>query len=279
MKNTYLKPLVKVGLLSPLLVVANAMSDPLALNPASPWYGTDLEKGWHYDIGVGVEYEPTYAGSDKYVSEGDISGRALYVSQSGSRLYISLGEIGGAFSLSPNTEIVAFFEYEEGREDEEDLTLAGLNPIDSTVEGQIMLATRFGNTTVFSGLQPDLTGNANKGLVWFVGAGFDWLAPNKQWRANTTFDLSGADDEYMRTEFGITPEEALRTEYANYQPSGGLKSLTWNITVEYYISDDLSLLGGIDTEYYLSEASDSPLISDVGSDLTIEASMQLRYRF
>ena len=279
MTQRYQKSLAGVWLLSPLLMVANVNADPLALNPASPWYGTDLEAGWHYDVGIGIEYEPGYAGSDKYAVEGDVDGRALYRTESGSRLFINLGEIGGAFSLSPNTEIIAFFEYEEGREIEDDATLTGLNPVDSTVEGQFMLARRFGNTMLFGGLQADLTGDANKGLVWFLGGGYDWLAPDKRWRANTTFDLSGADGEYMRTEFGITPEETSRTGYTTYQPSSGLKSVTWNIAVEYYFSDRLSLLSGIETEYYLTEASDSPLISDEGSDVTFEATMLLRYQF
>lgn len=279
MIQRHLKKCVGTWLLLMFSIAAHTHGDPLALNPASPWYGTDLQAGWHYDVGIGIEYEPGYAGSDKYAIEGDIAARALYRTQSGSRFFINLGEVGGAFSLSPNTEILAFFEYEEGREDEDDATLTGLNAVDSTIEGQFMLARRFENTMLFGGLQADLAGDANKGLVWFLGAGYDWLAPSKRWRANTTVDLSGADEEYMRTEFGITADEASRTGYASYRPGSGLKSLTWNINVEYYISDSLSLLGGIETEYYLSEAADSPLISDEGSDLTVEASLLLRYRF
>jgi outer membrane scaffolding protein for murein synthesis (MipA/OmpV family) len=280
MIQTRLKQLSALLLISSLCFAANAKAgDPLTLNPVSPWYGLDFESGWHFDFEVGLEYEPTYAGSDKYISEGDIGARALYSTKSGHRYFVSLGEIGAVFSLSPNTQLLAFLEYEEERNDDDDSTLTGMDTIDSTIEGQFMLATRFGNTTLFGVLQPDLTGDANKGVVWFVGAGYDWLSASRRWRTSTTLDLSGADSEYMLTEFGITSEESARTGYQSYQPSSGLKSLSWNITGEYYFSDNLSLLGSMDTEYYLSEASNSPLIADEGRDLTFEASLQLRYRY
>lgn len=275
-----LKPL-RVFPLLPLLCVVSAANaqDPLTMNPASPWYGLELESGWHFDVGAGIEYEPTYAGSDKYTVEADANARALYRADNGHRYFLSLGELGAVFSLSPDFQFLAFLEYEEERDDEDDSTLTGLDPVDSTIEGQFMLARRFGNATVFGVLQPDLTGNAEKGLVWFVGAGYDWLSTNQRWRTSTTLDISGADSEYMQTEFGVTVAESSRTGYVSYQPGSGLKSITWNIAGEYYFSDHFSLLGTIDTEYYLSEASDSPLIADEGQDLTVEARLQLRYQF
>jgi len=280
MMPTYPKLLSTISLTLLLCFVTAAKADdPLTLNPASPWYGLNFESGWHFDVGAGLEYEATYAGSDKYTTEADIAARALYNSKNGHRYFVGLGEIGAVLTLSPDMQFVAFLEYEEERTDEDDSTLTGLDTIDSTIEGQFMLAKRFGNASVFGVLQPDLTGDANKGLVWFVGAGYDWLSANKRWRTSTTVDLSGADSEYMRTEFGITPEESSRTGYTSYQPSSGLKSLTWNITGEYYFSDNLSLLGSIDTEHFFSEASDSPLIAIEGNDLSVEASIQLRYQF
>ena len=274
-------PKLRALVLLPFLCCAMKATadDPLILNPAGPWYALDFEPGWHYDFAVGFEYEPTYAGSDKYTSEGDLGARALYLTNRGHRYFISLGELGAIFSLSPNTQFLAFLEFEEGRDDEDDSTLSGMDTVDSTIEGQFMLARRFGNVTLYGVLQADLAGDADKGLVWFVGAGYDWLSADSRWRINTALDLSGADNEYMQTEFGITAEESSRTGYASYRPASGLKSLTWNISSEYYFSDHLSLLASVETEYYFSEASDSPLIAEEGSEVTHEASLLLRYRF
>lgn len=253
--------------------------DPLPLNPASPWYGANFDTGWHYDIGIGLESEPSYAGSDKQVTEAGFSARALYRSPKGHRYFIGLGEVGAVLALSPKLQFLAFLEYEEGRTDEEDSTLTGLDDIDSTIEGQLMLSRRFGNASLFGILQPDVSGDANKGLVWFLGGSYDFLSKNQRWRISNTLDISGANSEYMQTEFGITNTESAATGLATYTPSSGLKSLTWNLSGEYYFTKQLSLLASIDTEYYLDDAANSPLIADEGSDLNNEASVILRYTF
>lgn len=261
-----------------LFAVPALAADPMQLNPAGPWYALNEETGWHFDLGIGMEYEPGYPGSDEYSAEPDIFGRALYRTESGHRYFLSLGEVGAIFSLNPKTQFLAFLEYEEEREDD-DSALDGLDPVDATIEGQFMLARRFGNASVFGILQPDLTGDANKGLVWFVGASLDGLSVNEKWRWSTSLDLSGADSEYMQTEFGINAGEAARTDYSVYTPGSGLKSLSWGLNGEYYFSDRLSILATLETEYYLSKAADSPLIDVAGRQVGIEGAVQLRWRF
>lgn len=251
----------------------------LSANPNSPWYLFDAEPGWHVDVGVGIEREPTYAGSSRYIKEADGTARAIYRSRRGDRYFVSIGEIGAVAALSPTLQALAFLEYEDGRSDEEDATLGGLDEIEATIEGQFMLTRRFGNASLFGILQPDVTGDAQKGLVWFLGAGYDILSPGGRWRMGTTFDISGADSEYMRTEFGISQAESERTDFPVFQPDAGLKSLTWSLDAEYYLSGHLSLLGSLEVERYLADSVDSPLIADEGSELTSEANVMLRYRF
>jgi outer membrane scaffolding protein for murein synthesis (MipA/OmpV family) len=270
-------PLMLVtGLLLPSDAVAN---DPLARNPQSPWYGLDKPAGWHFDLGVGLGQEPTYAGSSKSNGEFNLLARALYKTERGHRYSIGLGEFGATFTINPTTQFNVFLEFEEGRDSADDPALTGMDSIDSTVEGQFVLARRFGNTSVFAVLQPDLLGKANKGLVWFVGAGHDVFLKNNRWRLATRLDLSGANAEYMRTEFGVTAQEATRTGYSQYQPGGGLKSLTLGLNAEYFFSKRFSLLGAIEAEHYLSKAADSPLIAGPGRKTTFETSLLLRWQF
>ncbi|MFK8019997.1 MAG: MipA/OmpV family protein [Pseudomonadales bacterium] len=254
-------------------------TDPLQINPASPWYALDANSGWHFDVGLGVEYEPAYPGSDEYSAEPDVFARALYRTDSGNRYFLSLGEVGAMFALSDRTQFQVFLEYEEAREVDDDQALRGLDEVDATVEGQFMLAHRFGNLSTYAILQPDLTGNANKGLVWFVGAGYDRMLENDVWRLSTTFDLSGADSEYMNTEFGISSDEARRTGYREFRASAGLKSASWAISAERWFRPNLSLLFNVEAEYYLRDAADSPLVADLGRRVGIEASATVRWRF
>ena len=152
--------------------------DPLRHNPQSPWYLLNAESGWHFDLGAGMEYEPGYAGSDQYEVEPDVFARATYRTEGGHRYVLGFGDFGAIFSLGQNMQISAFLEHEEGREAEDDAALKGLDRVDSTIEGQFMLARRFGNATLYAILQPDLTGDANKGLVWFIGGSHDRFLAN-----------------------------------------------------------------------------------------------------
>ena len=253
--------------------------DPLVLNPQSLWYKLDADTGWHYDLQLGIETEPTYAGSASNDTEADIGAKALYRTKAGHRFFLSLGQLGAIYSISPNTQLLAFLESEEGRDSSDDPILEGLDDIDSTIEGQFTLAHRFGNSTLFATLQPDLAGDANKGIVWFLGGTYDWLSEGGKWRLASSLDISGGDSEYMMTEFGITAAESQRTGYSTYTPSSGLKSATLGLSAEYYINDRLSILNTIELENYLGDAKDSPLVDDLGDSTTIEASAVLRWRF
>ncbi len=274
-----LKSVIPLFICLALFANHSRADDPLTINPFSPFYGQDFESGWHFDVGAGIGYEPTYAGSDKSIVEADLLARAMYRTDSGHRFFINFGEAGAIFSLTPRTQFSAFLEYEDERDDEDDSTLTGMDTIDSTIEGQFMLAHRFGNATIFGILQPDITGDANKGLVWFLGGSYDYLSNNKKWRTSTSINISGGDSEYMRTEFGVTSNESARTRYAVYTPDSGFKSMTLGFGSEYFFSERLSLLGNVEGEYYFSEASDSPLIDIHGTDFTVEANMLVRWRF
>lgn len=284
MKGVNIKSRVKtISTLFPILlslgVGINAEANELlTINPQSPWYGYDRPNEWIFDLGVGVEYEPSYTGSSSYNVGPSGLARAVYVNENRDRYIIGLGDLGAVFSLSPSTQLATFVEYEEGRDSTDDDALNGLNDIDATIEGQVMLAHRIGNMTVFGILQPDLAGKANKGVVWFLGAGYDWIASN-HWHHSAQVNVSGGDSEYMNTEFGITSEEAQRTDYDQYRLESGLKSTTLSLTSEYYIGHAVSIIGDISFEYYLDDAADSPLIDQAGSRFSSEASVAIRWQF
>ena len=247
-------------------------------NPFGPWYLSDkTESGWFVDATIGVESEPTYAGSDENETEADADVRAFYRDRRGHRWFVSLGEVGGLFSLGPDTAASVVLEYEEGRDNDDDDTLTGLDEVEETVELQATLARRWGNFSAFAVLQPDIL-DRGKGFVWFAGIGYDRMI-NDRLRIHWSADLSGADSEHMNTEFGITPAESIRTGLPAFEAESGLKSVTLEFSGEYQLSSQWSLIGGLEVENYLSNASDSPLIDIEGSSTTYEIGIGVRYRF
>ena len=267
----------------PWLVCSLALSLPVFAqsgpekNPLSPWYLADAEKWWYVDGLIGAELEPDYVGSDDSELEPAALLRAIFKDRSGRRYTVATGEIGLALYFGENWAFTADFELEDGRESENE-DLRGLPEGRSTLEGEFALFRRFGDGYGFAVLQPDLLGRG-KGIVYFLGYAYDHLSSNGRWRLSPRIDVSWADDEHMQTEFGLTPDEASIIGQDPYSPGGGLKSTTLGLSAQWFFGKRWSWLASVEVEYYHSKAADSPLISVLGSDVTVEATTGLFFRF
>ena len=246
-------------------------------NPESPWYRTDSPDRWHLEFLLGVEIEPDYPGSDDYDVGPEANARLIYQDPWRNRYLLSIAEAEAQIDLTSSMVLDLKIEHEMGRDDDNS-ALNGLEDQDDTLEGHLGLFQRFDNLWFGAVFQPDLL-DEGKGLVFFVGAAYDKLLIQEQLRLTPHFDLSWADSEHMRTEFGITEEEATRSQFTAYKPSGGLKSVTAGLDVEYRFNDKWSLLGKGEVEYYFNEAADSPLIDQVGARTTFEFTLGVLYRF
>ena len=242
----------------------------------SPWTGARGEPGWSYDFVVGVESEPEYAGSDDNETDPDAFARALYEDRHGHRYFASLGEVGAWWKLDDDWALGTVLEYEEGRE-AENSALDGFDDGDDTVEAQLTLARRFGDYTVAAVFQPEVL-DGDKGNVFFVAAGWDRML-NDRLRLGLSADVSWGDGEHMDTEFAVNSRESAAGGLDEYDPEGGLKSTTVGVGLEWFFADRWSLISSAELEYYFSEASDSPLIDDEGSDVTFEFGLGVRYSF
>ncbi len=273
------KVIVLLLVIMSLCDVSKSIADDNAKNPFGPWYLTDRESGWYFDAFAGVENEPAYAGSDKYEIEPGLNLRAMYKNSHNHRIFVSLGEVGGIFQLTENSVFSAVLEYEEGRSNSADNALKGLDKVRDTVEGQFSFAYRFlPNTYLGVVIQPDLLGRG-KGLVYFVGVGNDTLFFSDTLRVSTGIDLSFADAEHMRTEFGVSGSESRRSGLETYRPHGGIKSWTGSLVLEYFLHQNWSIWANSEFEYYTVKARRSPLIRDEGRPFTYELATGVRWRY
>ena len=91
--------------------------------------------------------------------------------------------------------------------------------------------------------------------------------------------MSWADGEHMQTEFGLTALQAAVVGLREYRPGGGIKSATLGLSGQRYFGRRWSLFGTIEAEHYLGDAADSPLLADIGTDLTFEVLAGVYFRF
>ena len=83
----------------------------------------------------------------------------------------------------------------------------------------------------------------------------------------------------MDTEFDITAAESPRVGLRTFNPSGGLKTLEFQLQAEYELNEHWSLLALAEVEHYLGDAADSPLVRDIGSETTIAGLVGVLFRW
>lgn len=252
-----------------------AILQPVAF--AADSYDNSDDKGWEFDLLLGAMREPTYVGSDKYVTEAGGDFQASYNTGLGREYFISLGEVGVAFELGHDWEFTALLEYEEGRDNGEDPILANFPKVRDTLEGQFILAKKVRNWTLAGVLQPDIL-NRGKGFVYFFAMEHEAELSHKL-SLNTTLDISFADAEHMNTEVGITNAVAASSGLNAYNASSGYKSTTLGVQLEYAISQRWSVLANAEAEFYGSNIADSPLVKDEGSDTNYATALGVKYSF
>ena len=236
-------------------------------NPVGPWYMQDYDaKWWRVDGLVGWGLEPSYPGSDE--TDNEFAGllRLMMKDPWNNRYAVYPLGVSGSFDLTEDLNFLVQIEYEAGG-DGESADFEGLDEIDDTIDGNFALSRRWGNAYLYGSLQPDLLGRG-KGLVWFAGGGYDWQA-TEELGIRTRLGLTGGDDTHMDTEFNITAEESERTGLSEYDPKGGIKNLEVAFQVEYAFNEHWSLFSLNQIEHYFSEAADSPLIQDIGTETTV----------
>ncbi|MEM7352387.1 MAG: MipA/OmpV family protein, partial [Acidobacteriota bacterium] len=246
-------------------------------NPLSPWYLSDVERWWHVDGLIGIESEPDYVGSDD--NETEIGGfvRGLFKDRFGNRYAVGFEEFGAVFYPGERWAFGIDLEFEEGRETE-NADLVGLPDGEETLEGEFTLYRRFGDGYGAVVVQPDLL-DRGKGIVYFIGYAYDYLSPSGRWLFSPRMDVSWGDQEHMQTEFGLTLSQSEIIGQPVYTPGGGLKSSTAGLQVQRFWGRRWSWLADFEVEHYFSKAADSPLIAELGSDVTFEATIGVFFRF
>ncbi len=274
-KTTFISSAILVYGLS-LLACFSSQANP-EYNPSTPWYLAGRPSGWYYDAFLGLERELAYTGSDQYSSEVGADLRAFYTSQKGHRYFIALGETGAYWQFSDSLILGTILEFESGRENSDDPILREFPTLRDTLQGQFSINQRWDNWGFSVVFQPDIL-DRGKGPVYFVGLSYDILVFDKL-RLSYTMDISFSDAEHINTEVGITPAVAARSGLSTYTADSGYKSTTLSVNAGYRLASQWQLIVNIETEFYGSNMSDSPLISQEGEKFNYELSLGLRYDF
>ena len=254
-----------------------AAADDFETSRATPWYEGD-GSAWQLEVGLGVEVEPDYVGSDDLDAGLDATLVLSWRPNARWRLTATPATVAAVWKPDDRWLAQLVIEAEEGREAGETADLKALEDGADTTEAELTVGRRLGSKSfAYATYQPKIE-NGGKGQVWFAGVGSQ-LMRGPSWVLTGVLDVSWGDDEHMATEFGLTADQAARLNLSAYDVGGGVKSSTAGLRFEWRPSPQLILESSIEAEHYFDSAADSPLLRELGASRTFEAEVSLIYRF
>lgn len=147
---------------------------------------------------------------------------------------------------------------DRGRNSSDSAALSGLQDVRSTVRGRLIVTRWFDDGIGATlGTSADLLGRGG-GTLLDLGLNKTFpIAPKAWW--NVGVGVAAADQRYMQSYFGITPQQAASSGYAVYTPSSGLRDASAGISLRGELGDNWVGFTGLGYSHLLGPASASPL--------------------
>ena len=233
--------------------------------------------GWGVALGLGVEYETAYAGSDEYELELDPAGAIQW--REGNHLFSWEGlELSWTTRQKDRWYIQADLgldgEREEG--DSDDGRLDGLDERDDefTATGEVRYAfdSQWRN---YIGTRVSV-GNSDFGTLGFLFVGHRFGSRQDGSGTEAFLYAKLADSNNLNRDFGISPSEATTSGLVETDLDGGYRSTGLRLVDRRYLSKHIQAVSGLEIEYYSSDVRDSPIARE---DFAAEVELAILYHF
>lgn len=219
---------------------------------------TKGEDGWSFGLGLGIEYETAYEGSDEFGLEVQPAGAVQW--RSGEDIFYFAGEaIGWRGLRGDNWLLETLLGFEEGREegDSDDGHLDGLGEQDEGFELVLQARRAFTSDWRYWLVGRIVTGgDGNLGLF---GVGRRFGKQNDGAGHEVNIVAAFHDSEYANKGFGIDIEQSEASGLPATSISGGLRSIGVDYSFRHNINRSWQIYGEALFEYYSSDIRESPI--------------------
>ena len=231
--------------------------------------------GWGFGIGVGIEYESAYEGSDEFGFEVEPAGGIQW--RKGDDVFYWAGETLGWRGLRANTWLLeAAVGFDEGRKesDSDDGRLNGLGDVDESVE--LVLQARFALDADWRYWLVGRVVTGRNGNLGLFGVGR---------RFGDRLDGSGSEinvvavfhnSKFANKDFGINAQQSAASGLNQTKLSGGLRSFGINYAYRHNINKNWQIFGEALYERFSSDVQASPIAR---SSYEAEVGVGFVYRF
>lgn len=214
--------------------------------------------GWGFGLGLGIEYESAYEGSDEFGFEVDPAGVVQW--RRGNDIFFWAGEALGWRGLRSDTWLFeATVGFDEGRKesDSDDGRLAGLGDADESFE--LVLQTRRAFDADWRYWLDGRVVTSDNGSLGLFGAGRRFGNKNDGSGSEIGIVAVFHDSKRANREFGINAGQSAASGLNQTNLSGGFRSVGFNYTYRNYINRNWQIFGEVLYEYYGSDIQNSPI--------------------
>lgn len=233
--------------------------------------------GWGVGLGLSVEYESAYEGSDEFDFEVDPAGAVQW--RNGDDIYYWAGEAFGWRGLRSEAWLLdasVVFSFDGGRKesDSEDGRLDGLGDVDDSTE--IVLQARRAFDSDWRYWLDGRIITSDDGSLFIFGIGRRFGDQTDGTGSDLSLVLVYQDSDAANKDFGIDSKQSADSGLDETDLDGGLRSFGLNYTYRYFVTENWQLFGEALYERYSSEVRDSPIAR---SDYEAEVGVGVIYVF
>jgi outer membrane scaffolding protein for murein synthesis (MipA/OmpV family) len=233
--------------------------------------------GWGVALGLGVEYENAYAGSDEYAFELDPAGAIQW--RTGNHLF---SWEGLELSWTTRQKDQWYFQVDLGldgereKDDSDDGRLDGLDERDDEFSGTGELRYAFDREwRNYVGTRLSL-GNSDFGTLGFIYVGHRFGSRQDGGGTEAFLYSTFADTNNLNRDFGVSPSEATTSGLAETDLDSGYRSSGLRLVDRRFVSEHIQIVSGLEFQYYSSDVRDSPIARE---DFEVEVELAMLYHF
>lgn len=214
--------------------------------------------GLSFGLGLGIEYETAYEGSDEFGLEVEPAGGLQW--RQGNDVYFWVGEAIGWRGLRADTWLFeTLIGFDEGRA-ETDSKKGYLNGLGESDEGfELVLQTRRAFDADWRYWLVGRIVTGSDGNLSLFGVGRRFGDKNDGSGSEVNIVAVFHDSKYANKDFGITPEQSTASGLVATNIDGGFRSVGINYNYRHYVNDNWQMYGEALYEHFSSDVRKSPI--------------------
>jgi outer membrane scaffolding protein for murein synthesis (MipA/OmpV family) len=251
--------LFRPALLAAALVATTLPSCAQGQTPAAP------PTGLSGSVSLGVATMPRYEGSPNRRTMAAPDLTLSYRTTDWGHVDLDHSGLGWTFLEQDAWRAGVLLTADPGRKDH-DVTGLGFAPGDDRLRGMgdVRASAEAGVTAGYGPLglsyRKSLGQRGHRGAQ--LDLGVSWPVPvTEAFALNFTAGASWADQRYLQSYFGVTPEQSAASGYAVYTPKAGLHKVDLGVGAEYTLQPDLKLRASAGVSALGGDAKNSPIVA------------------